>query len=91
MRYTAILLAQAAAWRTPVRSLSPQALVAGVAPTARVPAPSTPRPRPASATPMSKPSGHVALPPIWVILPGRKHGILLDPAVIRGVEAIAMH
>lgn len=82
----------AVAWRAPVRSLSPQALVSGIAPKARVylwvgarDATALPRFSQAYAEALRARGVAAAL----TILPGRKHGILLDPAVIRGVEAIA--
>ena len=81
-----------AGWREPVRSLSPLALVGGIAPTARlhlwVGA------KDATALPRFSQAYYDALRACGIaadltILPGRKHGILLDPEVVKGVEAVA--
>lgn len=82
----------AAAWRMPVRSLSPQALVGGIAPTARIDLwvgarDATALPRFSQAYVEALRARGVAAD--LVILPSRRHGILLDPDVIRGVEAMA--
>jgi pimeloyl-ACP methyl ester carboxylesterase len=82
----------AAAWREPVHSLSPQALAGAVATTARlhlwVGA------RDATALPRFSQAYVDALRRRGIaadltILPGRKHGILLAPEVVNGIEAVA--
>lgn len=82
----------AQAWRGPVQSLSPQAVVDGIAPSARIHL--WVGARDATALPRFSQAYVEALRARGLtadltIVPGRKHGILLDPAVIQGVEAIA--
>ena len=82
----------AAAWRAPSDSLSPQALVGSVAATARIHLwvggkDATALPRFSQAYVDALRARGIAAD--LTILPGKKHGILLDPAVIHGIETIA--
>ena len=82
----------AMAWREPVRSLSPQALVGQVATTAHFhlwvgAKDATALPGFSRAYVQALRSRSIAAD--LTIVPGRKHGILLAPEVIKGVEAIA--
>lgn len=79
-------------WTRSVRSLSPQALVANLSPNARVHI--WVGAKDATAVPRFSEAFYDALRRRGIaadlhILPNRKHGILLDPQVIKGVEAVA--
>jgi len=82
------------AWRAPVQSLSPQVVVGNIAPTARIhlwvgAKDATALPRFSQAYVTALQARGIAAD--LTILQGRRHGILLDPDVVKGVEAMAAH